>query len=305
MQIGGVKLNNPFILAPMAGFSVPALRRLMSENGAGLTVTEMISCKGLLYGNKKTAGLLATAQSETVKCVQLFGGDPSDFARAALLPALQKFDIIDVNMGCPVKKIAGNGEGSALISDIPRAAAIVTAIKNTGKTVTVKTRLGLTDTLPALPFARAIEDAGADMVTLHARTREQMYGGEADYEAVAAVKAALKIPVALSGDIIDFAALERAKQTDADFFMIGRGALRDPDIFNRFTGREPTGKRELVSKLLDYLAADEGAIWAVKIFRKFLPYILKGEHCGKERRHTLNFVTDLPVLKNELLKELV
>lgn len=300
MKIGGVNLKNPFILAPMAGYTVAAFRRLMAENGAGLTVTEMVSCKGLLYSSQKTEALLKTDKAEAVTCVQLFGSDPDDFARAARLPAIKKFDIIDVNMGCPVKKIVSGGEGSALMQDIPRARAIVAALKDTGATVTVKTRLGVDDCSLGVPFAAAMEEAGADMVTIHARTREQMYRGNADYCAFSAVKSALKVPVGLSGDITDFDSLKRAQQTGADFFMIGRGALADPDIFLRFLNQEPTGKRGLIMTFLDYLADDEGKTQAVKIFRKFLPYVLKGHRCPKERKHSLNFIADLSVLKQEL-----
>lgn len=297
--IGKIKLKSPFILAPMAGYTVAAFRRLMAENGAGLTVTEMVSCKGLLYGSQKTAELLKTDVSETVKCVQLFGSDYNDFARAARLPDIKSFDIIDVNMGCPVKKIISQGEGSALMADIPKARAIVAALKDAGAVVTVKTRLGIDDKTLGLPFALAIEEAGADMLTIHARTRTQMYSGSADYAAFAAIKEALKIPVALSGDITGLDSLEKAKKTGADFFMIGRGALSNPDIFNCFTGQPLKGTKDLIIKLLDYLANDEGKIHAVKVFRKFLPYILKGR-CPKEKKHALNFVADLDVLKAEL-----
>lgn len=298
--IGNIALKNKFILAPMAGYSVPSFRRAMAESGAALTVTEMVSVKGLIYSNEKTKLLLKTYPVEEIKCVQLFGSNPKDFLKAAKLPEIHIFDIIDINMGCPVKKVVKNGEGSALMQSPKLAQDIVKALKDLGKTVTVKTRLGIENSDNAVEFALFMQEAGADMITIHARTQIQMYQGKPDYEKFALVKKALSIPAALSGDIVDQDSLLKAKETGADFFMIGRGALYDPDIFLKFLNLPPIGKKAFVDKLLGYMEEDFGPVQAVKIYRKFLPYLLKGIKCSKEKKHSLNFIADINELKYEL-----
>lgn len=299
-KIGNIKLKNKFILAPMAGYTVPAFRRAMAESGAGLTITEMVSVKGLIYSNEKTKQLLKTHEVEKVKCVQLFGSCPQDFVRAASLPELQDFDIIDINMGCPVKKVVKNGEGSALISTPKKAQDIVKALKAIGKTVSVKTRLGIEDAQGAIEFALLMQDAGADMITIHARTQIQLYQGKADYQTFKKIKKSISIPATLSGDILDTQSLDKAKETGADFFMIGRGSLYDPDIFLKFLGKKPLGKRVFVEKFLDYLQQDFGTAQSVKVFRKFIPNLLKGVRCSREKKHSLNFIMDIDTLKSEL-----
>lgn len=297
MKIEKFTLKNNLIFAPIAGFSTPPVRRLMAENGAGLTVTEMVSVKGLLFGNEKTEHLLRVSAAESVTCVQLFGREPDEFYRCAQLPALERFDIIDINMGCPVKKIVNNGEGSALIAEPQRAAAIVAAVKKAGKTVTVKTRLGINDKTGILSLAPRLRDAGVSMLTVHGRTAKEMYSGAADYDSIAAVKRLLPdLTVAVNGDILDRTGFLRAMATGADAAMIGRGALIDPGIFLELCGINRPDKKTLILRMIDYCGEFFGTR-AVPELRKFLPYFLKGIRGGKELRLRMNFSESLDELR--------
>ncbi len=280
--IGNIRLKNNLILAPLAGYTDIAFRRLCMECGAGLTVTEMISVKGLCYKNKQTFEMLRTSEAENVTCVQLFGSDPTDFKQALALGVLDKFDIIDINMGCPVNKVVKNGEGSALLRKPELAAAIVSTLAETGKPITVKMRMGFDKGENiALPFALAMQKAGASMITVHARTTAQSYSGTADYEVVGEVKNALSIPVALSGDIVDEASFKQ-RLPYADAFMIGRGALTNPSIFSALSGGQWVAKYELIKRHLSYLEEYFCEHYAVVTMRKFFAYYLKGEHGLKE-----------------------
>lgn len=281
-KIGNVVLKNNLILAPLAGYTDMAFRRLCMECGAGLSVTEMISVKGLCYKNKQTFEMLGTSDAECVTCVQLFGSDPDDFKRALSLGALDKFDIIDVNMGCPVSKVVKNGEGSALLHKPDVAAAIVSTLCESGKPVTVKMRSGFkADEDLAVPFAIAMQKAGTSMVTVHARTSAQLYGGKADYRIVGRVRDALDIPVALSGDIVDKVSFDE-RQPYADAFMIGRGALINPSVFSLLMGEDESKKYPLIKRHLKYLGEYFPERYAVVTIRKFFAYYLKSERGTKE-----------------------
>lgn len=286
-KIGGVTLKNNLILAPLAGYTDIAFRKLCMECGAGLSVTEMISVKGLCYKNKQTFEMLRTSEVEMPTCVQLFGSDPADFKQALSLGALDKFDIFDINMGCPVAKVVKNGEGSALLHKPDVAAAIVSTLAETGKPVTVKIRSGFyKDEDIAVPFALKMQEAGASMVSVHARTTAQLYGDKADYRIVGAVRDALDIPVVLSGDIVDEESFTE-REPFADAYMIGRGALINPSIFSVLTGGRWSAKYPLIKRHLKYLGEYFDEHYAVVTMRKFFAYYLKGERGIKEFKNLI------------------
>lgn len=242
LTIGNVTLNNNVVFAPIAGFSEVGFRHLCAKFGAGLTYTELVSAKGLVFGNKGTEELIATTDIETPCAVQLFGSDPEFMYKAAKDERLKKFDIIDINMGCPVRKVFGNGDGSALMAKPALITEIVQAVKEGAKRpVTVKMRAGIEIGKPlAVECALAAQKGGADAVTVHPRYREQYYSGDCDYSIIRDVKSAVDIPVIANGNIVDAKSLENVAQiTGADGFMIGRGALGKPYIFAELRGEHP------------------------------------------------------------------
>jgi tRNA-dihydrouridine synthase B len=239
MKISDLDLGQGVFLAPIAGYTDIGFRYLARKYGADLTYTEMVSAKGINYNNKNTTCLLEIADNEKPSAVQLFGSEPEAFSKVIDSGALEKFDIIDINMGCPVRKIVGNGEGSALMLNPTLAQEIIRTLKRSRKIVTAKFRSGF-DNVTAPEFAIALEDAGADAVTVHARTREQFYSGEADWSVIAAVKRAINIPVIGNGDIKCYADISRIKEeTGCDGVMIARAALGNPYIFSNAATDNP------------------------------------------------------------------
>lgn len=239
VKIGNVELSSNILLAPMAGVSDLGFRYLARKYGAGLTYTEMISVKALCFGNRRTFELLALAENESPSAIQLFGSDPEAFYSACRLPELQKFDIIDINMGCPVRKVVSRGEGSALMKTPTLAAEIVKAcLEGSNKPVTVKHRSGYEhETAPE--FASLMEKAGVSAITVHGRTREQMYTGAADWEVIKRVKQAVRVPVFGNGDIKTASDVkEMIQQTGCDGVMLARGAIGNPSIFAEITGKQ-------------------------------------------------------------------
>ncbi len=228
-----ITYNGDLILAPIAGYSDAGMRALCFRYGAGLCFTEMVSAKGLYYGNENTAALLYVHEDEKNTGVQLFGSEPEIFAEVVRYDCIRKFPLIDINMGCPVRKITSNGEGSALMRSPELIEKIVRAVKdNSGKTVTVKMRLGIDGVNNAVECALAAQEGGADMVTVHGRTKEQLYGGRADYQSIARVKEALTIPVCGNGDVTDRKSYLAMKETGVDYVMIARGAMGRPYVFS-------------------------------------------------------------------------
>jgi nifR3 family TIM-barrel protein len=252
MRIGNIEFENNLILAPMAGVTDVAFRSICIDYGADAGVTEMVSAKALSYDNEKTSDLLLTAPNEKIKIVQIFGHEPEIMSKMCASQYLSKFDIIDINMGCPAPKIVGNGDGSALMKDIELARKIVVACVNaTDKPITVKFRSGFdSNNINAIEFAKMCESSGAKAITIHGRTREQMYGGCVDLDIIKKVKESVSIPVIASGDVVDYESYQRTiEYTGCDAVMIGRGSLGRPDIFAELTGKKIEEKKfRLVKK---------------------------------------------------------
>jgi len=236
MQIGNVKLATPLALAPMAGITDLPYRVICRKAGCGLTVSEMVSAKGILYNNEKTLAMLRIAPEERPAALQLFGSVPAELARAAQVAEANGADIIDFNMGCPVAKIVRNGEGSALMKRPRQAYEILKAMVDAVQIpVTVKIRSGWDeDSRNGVEIAKLAEAAGVAAIAVHGRTRVQFYSGQADWSMIAAVKAAVKVPVFGNGDIDSVeAGLRMFKETGCDGLMIGRAADGNPWIFRQ------------------------------------------------------------------------
>ena len=289
MQIGNIKLDAPLVLAPMAGITDLPFRVICRRLGCGMTVSEMVSAKGLLYKNVKTTEMLRIEDSERPAAIQLFGSVPAELAEAAQMVEASGADIIDFNMGCPVPKIVNNGEGSALMKNPQLAyevlAAMVAAVKIP---VTVKFRAGWDDKhRNAVEIALAAERAGVAAVAVHGRTRQQFYEGKADWSIIREVKQAVKVPVFGNGDIFTVAdGLRMLAETGVDGLMIGRGADGNPWLFQKLKAalagepvpEAPTldARLDLAAEHLDMLIDFKGEHISVKEMRRHISAYLKG-----------------------------
>ena len=299
IDIGGLTAPNNVFLAPLAGYTNAVFRQLCSELGAGLTFTEMVSAKGLCYNSQNTRDLLyVTPQYAGIKACQLFGSDPEYMRRAAASEEVAPFDLIDINMGCPVPKIFGNGEGCALMFDFDRASALIRAAKASGRRVSVKFRTGVSpEKIVTADFAKLCEDSGADMITVHGRTRDKIYAGEVDYGEIARAKAAVSIPVIANGGIFCAADAEKLlDETGADGVMVARGAMYSPWLIAELTGNPPPDRRAFVRRQLDETLALFGERFALVFMRKMAAFYTKGRRGSSALRIRLLSCNSIPDL---------
>ena len=304
MKIGNIDFNNNLILAPMAGVSDVGFRELCSIFGAAATYSEMLSARAMLHNPKKTEFMTISSPYEKIKIGQIFGHEPDIMAQVLSNPLLKDYKIIDINMGCPAPKIVKNGEGSALMKNLPLASKIIEqCVKKTKVPISVKFRLGY-DRDISTEFGKMCEESGASFVTLHARTTEQGYSGKANLEAIAKLKQTLKIPVVGNGDVVDKESYANMLSTGVDGVMIGRGAQGRPWIFSELEGKTFNGNiYEVIKRHIDVLRKYYDEKWLILYMRKhFLWYVSDIERASKIR---LQLATS-PSIDNslELLKQL-
>lgn len=309
LQIGNVTLDNNVILAPMAGVSDLPFRLLCRELGAGLVCMEMVSAKAIFYNNKNTDSLMEIHPQEMPASLQLFGSDPKIISEMAKRIEERPFSILDINMGCPVPKVVNNGEGSALMKNPKLVEEILTAlVKAVQKPVTVKIRKGFDENhVNAVEIAKIAESCGVAAVAVHGRTREQYYSGKADWEIIAKVKEAVRIPVIGNGDVDSPGAAEALlKQTGCDGVMIGRAARGNPWIFrdvvsyleNGTIPEAPTNaeKKELILRHAALQLEYKGEYTGVREMRKHLSWYTFGMPRSAKFRQTINTMESMEEL---------
>lgn len=320
LQIGNLQVNNPVALGPMAGVTDWAFRTVCAQLGAGITVTEMVSSRALVYQDKKSASLLRKNEG-SICGAQIFGNHPDIMTEAAVLALeISGCDFLDINMGCPMPKIANSGDGCGLMRTPELAGEIVNAVAKAVKVpVTVKCRLGWDKgSIHVLDFARRMEDNGAAMITVHGRTRAMIYSGVADWDMIAKVKKNLHIPVLANGDIVSGeSAVKCLKRTGADGIMVGRASFGDPWIFEEIQwalqGKEGYRRPSLAQRVevalhqFELAVEEHGEHIACLEARKHFAWYLRGvAHSGfyKNQISSMNTMEDITRIAKEIIRDL-
>ena len=315
IKIGNVEIERTAALAPMASVADRAYRKICKEFGAAYVVSEMISCKGLWYSDKKTESMCRIDDEERPMALQLFGCEPEFFVKAAEIIKVYKPDIIDVNMGCPVPKVAGNGSGCALMKTPQLCGEIVDAlVKHSDCPVTVKIRRGWdNDSVNAVEISKIAEQAGASSITVHGRTKDQMYTGKADWGIIKEVKNAVKIPVIGNGDVFSAEDCKKMyEETNCDLVMLGRGTYGRPWVFSQIRSYlangiipsepSPEEKMEIMLRHVSMIIEDKGEKIGIREARKHAAWYFKGLPNSAEFRNRCGQLDSYENLKT-LVKE--
>lgn len=290
LNIGNITLTGNVLMAPLAGYTCFPFRLIARKLGASLAFTEMTSANGLKYSDEATRRLLFTNELESPKAVQLLGAEPNVFEHACRSGFVEPFDIVDINMGCPVPNVIKSGEGCSLMTRPEKAAKIIEACKRSGKIVTVKCRLGMSENdIATAEFAKICENAGADMITIHGRTRNMMYDGEPLYYHIAEAKSAVNIPVIANGGIFsESSAVEMMRRTGADGVMLARYGFEDPLIFSELSGTaQQQTKYDLLLEQIEIAQKYFDELFVLNYIKKLTSYFMKKKSGTKQFKQEL------------------